>query len=144
MDDLGRRVRGGRAPSRRRSHRSPSAAAVARGRCACALVDGGGPMTNIAVRAPVGIGTSFVQQLRLLGWSRRWVLLTLTLLFLLSLARLIDTDFGLPRVHVAAMLGLPAAACWALVIWHGEFPNRRSYHLSLPVSRPMHDLARVV
>lgn len=102
-------------------------------------------MTSAELRTPAGIRTSFVQQLRLLGWSGRWTTLVLALLFLLVVVGLttIETQLGRPRVLVAAMLGLPAPVLWALLVWHGELPHRRSYHWSLPVPRPGHDLARI-
>src|SRR5262249_6196739 len=42
------------------------------------------------------------------------------------------------------MLAPLAAALWAMLVWYREGPDRRSYHWSLPVARPKHDLARVV
>lgn len=97
------------------------------------------------LRAPVGFWTSFMQQLRLLGWSGRWGVLVLGLLSLLVVAvsTRVDARLGLPAVLVAALLGLPAGLFWALGVWHGELPHRRAYHWSLPVSRPGHDLARI-
>ena len=102
-------------------------------------------MTDVAPRTPVGLRTSFLQQLRLLAWSGRWAYLILGLLFLLGLvgALEVDVQLGRPRLLVAAIAGLPAPALWALLVWHGELPHRRSYHWSLPVSRPGHDLARI-
>jgi hypothetical protein len=102
-------------------------------------------MTNVELRTPAGIRTSFVQQLRLLGWSGRWAFLVLGLLGLLVAAGTMraDAHLGLPRMVVAAMFGLPAPVLWALFVWHGELPQRRSYHWSLPVPRPGHDLARI-
>ena len=96
-------------------------------------------------RTAVGFGISLVQQLRLLAWSGRWLFLFLGLLVLLVIAGTTDiaSGLGLPPVLVAAMLGLPAPAIWAVAVWHGELPHRRSYHWSLPVSRAAHDLARV-
>lgn len=94
-------------------------------------------------RAPVGFGTSFVQQVKLLGWSGRWAALMLGLIAALVIAVRIDRDVGLAHVHVAAMFSLPAAALWAFAVWHGEVPYRRGYHWSLPVPRAAHDLARV-
>ncbi len=102
-------------------------------------------MTNVELRAPVGIRTSFVQQLRLLGWGGRWAYLVLGLVFLLVSCRMVRADalLGQPLVAVTAMVGLPLPALWALLVWQGELPHRRSYHWSLPVWRPGHDLARI-
>ena len=102
-------------------------------------------MTNVELRTPAGIRTSFVQQLRLLGWSGRWAYLIISLLLLLAFTKTMHADalLGVPLVVVAGLLGLPLAALWALLVWHGELPDRRSYHWSLPVPQPGHDLARI-
>jgi hypothetical protein len=102
-------------------------------------------MTDADLHTPVGAGTSFAWQLRLLGWSGRWVYLVAALLLVLVAAKTLHADavLGVPLVGVAAMVGLPAPVLWGLVVWQGELPHRRSYHWSLPVARPGHDLARV-
>ena len=102
-------------------------------------------MTIVDRRQPVGARASFVQQLRLLGWSGRWAYLILGLLLLLVVARTLELDraLGLPRVIVAAMCSLPVPVMWAILVWQGEVPHRRSYHGSLPVSRAGNELARI-
>lgn len=102
--------------------------------------------TNVGVRelrpAP-GIGVSFRQQAWLLGVSGRWVFLILGLLAVLMLIGLSDVPHEVPRILITAELALLGGVTWAVMVWHGEGPDRRSYHWSLPVPRPAHDLARV-
>ena len=102
--------------------------------------------TNVGARelrpAP-GIGTSFRQQAWLLGVSGRWVFLILGLVAVLMLIGLSDVPREVPRILISAMLALLGGAIWPVMVWHGEGPDRRSYHWSLPVPRPAHDLARV-
>ncbi len=102
--------------------------------------------TNVGARelrpAP-GIGISFRQQAWLLGVSGRWAFLILGLLAVLMLFGLSDVPREVPRILITAMLALLGGAIWAVMVWDGENPDRRSYHWSLPVPRPAHDLARV-
>ncbi len=101
---------------------------------------------NVAVRElrPVpGVAVSFRQQAWLLGLSGRWILLILGLLALLMLIGLSDIPREVPRIFIVAELALLGGVTWAVMVWHGEGPDSRSYHWSLPVPRPLHDLARV-
>lgn len=95
------------------------------------------------LRAARGIGTSFRQQVWLLGVSGRWIYLVLGLLAVLLLIARSDTPREIPRILFVALIALPVGAIWAIAVWRGEGPNRRHYHWSLPVPRPAHDLARV-
>ncbi len=101
---------------------------------------------NVAVRElrpTPGIGVSFRQQAWLLGMSGRWILQILGLLALLMLIGLSDVPREAPRILITSMLAILGGTTWAVMVWHGEGPDRRSYHWSLPVPRPAHDLARV-
>jgi hypothetical protein len=91
-----------------------------------------------------GMRTSFRQQAWLLGVSRRWVPLTLILLVVLLLLLMLgDFPPKSPPIIFAAVLALPVSVIWAATVWSGETPTRRTYHWSLPVARPGHDLARI-
>lgn len=94
---------------------------------------------------PVSAPRSFALQLRMLLESGRWIFLVAGLLLLLVAPAPIagHAPLGLPPALLANMLGCPAAAWWALAVWQGEVPDRRTWHWSLPVARPAHDLARV-
>lgn len=102
---------------------------------------------NLELRAPASAAMSFRLQMMLLARSGRWFMLLGTLvLILLAVIRTghgHGPEWGATGFTLSLMIGLPAASIWALGIWAGEFPQRRSYHWSLPVSRPAHDLARV-
>ena len=60
-----------------------------------------------------------------------------------------EADFGLvptPGLLVVILsfaVLIFAALFWALSVWMGEGPSRRSYHWTMPISRASHDLARV-
>jgi len=94
-------------------------------------------------RRATGIGISLRQQAVLLGASGRWAYLILGLLALLLLLGTTDIPREAPRLLILAQFALLAGVTWAVMVWFGEGPDRRSYHWSLPVSRPAHDLARV-
>lgn len=94
------------------------------------------------LHSPADAGTSLRNQAWLMGVSRRWAWLAAGLLFILFLLALYE-DAGSSLTPLAGVLSLPAAAIWALMVWYDERPSRRSYHWSLPVARPVHDLARV-
>lgn len=95
------------------------------------------------VRRGAGIGVSLRQQTVLLGVSGRWVYLVLGLLALLMLIGLSGLPREVPRMLVIAQLALLGGVTWAVMVWFGEGPDRRSYHWSFPVPRPAHDLSRV-
>lgn len=104
--------------------------------------------TNEELRRPAGVATSFRQQLWLLARSGRLGLLIVGLLLVLVIARRVELSGELGasetrRFFFASMVALGGAPLWALVVWYGEWPLRRSYHWSLPVPRAGHDLARV-
>ncbi|MBI4545457.1 MAG: hypothetical protein HY703_09695 [Gemmatimonadetes bacterium] len=101
--------------------------------------------TSVAAleRLEPGIGTSFGQQAWLLGVSGRWVYLTLGLLTVLMLVGLAAVPPDAPETFITALFAVPFGAFWAVMVWQGEGPSRRTYHWSLPVPRPAHDLARV-
>lgn len=100
---------------------------------------------NDELHASVGMATSFRQQMGLLARSRRWALMLMAMVLILVAVKRSAPDLGRDKTAFvfAAMLGLALAPVWALAIWAGEWPHRRSYHWSLPVSRARHDLARV-
>lgn len=100
-------------------------------------VDGGEP------RRFAGMGTSFRQQAWLMAVSGRWIALVLVLLALLMLPMLRNVPPQIPLLMIAAVFALPVGVIWAATVWKGETPSRRTYHWSLPVARPAHDLARV-
>jgi hypothetical protein len=95
------------------------------------------------LRPAAGIGISLRQQAWLLGVSGRWAFLILGLVAILMLLGLSDLPRELPRTFIVAMLALLGGVVWAVMVWHGEGPSRRSYHWSLPVRRPVNDLVRV-
>ncbi|MFQ6045509.1 MAG: hypothetical protein ACE5PT_03990 [Gemmatimonadales bacterium] len=95
------------------------------------------------LRVAPGIGISIRQQAWLLGVSGRWGFLILGLLAVLMLIGLSDVPPEVPRIVITANLALVGAVAWPIMVWLGEGPSRRSYHWSLPVPRPAHDLARV-
>lgn len=95
------------------------------------------------LRPAAGIGISLRQQAWLLGVSGRWAFLILGLVAMLMLVGLSEVPRELPRTFIVGMLALLGGVVWAVMVWHGEGPSRRSYHWSLPVSRPVHDLVRV-
>ena len=93
-------------------------------------------------QAAAGSWISFRQQVWLLGVSGRWVFLILGLVGLELLIAWSDfSGDGWPPT--AATFALPAAGIWAMMVWWGEGSDRRSYHWSLPIPRPVHDLMRV-
>lgn len=96
------------------------------------------------LRPAAGVWTSFRQQAWLLVESRRWLTLTVILLVVLLLLTLNDLPAHIPAIMMVAVFALPAPVIWATTVWAGETPTRRTYHWSLPVARPAHDLARVV
>ena len=102
--------------------------------------------TTNALRAPVGAGTSFRQQLWMMGQNRGWVVLTASLtgllvVFTVSLPG--EARLELVPLLLVAPLVQFAAVGWVLSVWRLEGSTRRTYHWSLPVHRPSHDLARV-
>ena len=104
--------------------------------------------TNEELRRPVSALTSFRQQLWLIARSGRSGLLLLSLVLVLVIVRRVELAGELGssearRFFFASMIALGFAPLWALVVWYGEWPLRRSYHWSLPVPRAGHDLARV-
>jgi hypothetical protein len=103
------------------------------------------PRTSVSfeLRPAAGAGTSFRQQFRMLALSRRWLFLTGSLLAVIPL---VGTGGGQAYpfgFFAAGGVAVLAGGLWALGVWRGEPPMRRSYHWSLPVSRTAHDLARV-
>ena len=48
-----------------------------------------------------------------------------------------------PHLLILAQFALLAGVTWAVMVWFGEGPDRRSYQWSFPVPRAAHDLARV-
>lgn len=102
--------------------------------------------TTNALRAPVGAGTSFRQQLWMMGQNKGWMVLTASLVGLLLVFALSFPAEGrlefVPLLLVAPIVQF-AAVGWALSVWRMEGSARRTYHWSLPVHRPTHDLARV-
>lgn len=99
---------------------------------------GGRPAVHAA-----GTWTSLRQQAWLLWKSRRWAFLVLAFVALLALISAGEEPSVAPELLIAALVLLPAAPIWAMLVWSGEAPEGRSYHWSLPVSRPVHDLVRV-
>ena len=95
------------------------------------------------VRRATRIGASLRQQTILLGASGRWAYLILGLLALLLLLGMTDIPREAPCLLILAQFALLAGVTWAVMVWFGEGPDRRSYQWSFPVSRPAHDLARV-
>lgn len=100
------------------------------------------------LHATPGVGASLRSQAWLLAVSGRWLAFTGSLLVLVGfMAALLPPErlsFWDVWLGVLAVLALPAAALWVIVVWQGENPKRRSYHWSLPVPRPAHDRARVL
>ncbi len=96
----------------------------------------------MSTRAPT-VAASFRNQAWLLGASGRWIYLGLGMLMLLMLIGISGLPPEALRTMIAALLGLLAGTIWAVIVWLGEGPARRTYHWSLPVYRPAHDLARV-
>lgn len=102
--------------------------------------------TTNALRAPVGAGTSFRQQLWMMGRNKGWLVLTaslvaLLLVFVLSFSGAAQLEIA-PLLFAAPIVQF-AAAGWVLSVWRVEASHQRTYHWSLPVHRPAHDLARV-
>ena len=95
------------------------------------------------LRPAAGIGISLRQQAWLLGVSGRWAFLILGLVAMLMLMGLSEVPRELPRTFILAMLAMLGGVVWAVMVWHGEGPSRRTYHWSFPVRRPVHDLVRV-
>lgn len=95
------------------------------------------------LRSATGVGVSLRQQTVLLGVSGRWIYLILGLMALLMLIGLSDIPPDVPRMLIVSQLALLGGVTWAVMVWFGEGPDRRSYHWSFPVPRPAHDLARV-
>jgi hypothetical protein len=93
--------------------------------------------------ASAGAWTSFRQQTWLLARSGRWFYWIAGVAALRLLLVLGDFSRVIPALHVMALIVAFGAAVWAVIVWQGESPRRRAYHWSLPVSRPVHDLARV-
>lgn len=90
-----------------------------------------------------GVWTSLRQQLWLLGSSRRWTALTLSLAAVMAI---IDVHVlpPVPSNLWLVIVLLPITGLWVTLVWSGEGPSQRGYHWSLPVPRAAHDLARVV
>jgi hypothetical protein len=95
-------------------------------------------------RASAGSWISLRQQTSLLWASDRWVYFGLGLAAVLALVGGTGLGDELLRTSTMAFLPLPAAGIWSMLVWWREGPDRRSYHWSLPISRPIHDLMRVL
>ena len=104
--------------------------------------------THVDARRPrpfASAAISFRQQAMLLAASGRWIALVLVLLVPLMVPMLRDDVLPqIPLLMIAAVFALPVGVIWAATVWKGETPSRRTYHWSLPVPRPAHDLARVI
>jgi hypothetical protein len=96
-------------------------------------------------REPVGMGTAFAQQMKLLWLSRRWlylVVLMLTVLLFLGSIRSMRED-GIYLLAAAVFL-LATGMFWAMAVWNNEAPSQRTYHWSLPAARTAQDTARIL
>ena len=96
-----------------------------------------------ALRSPASTGTSFRQQMWLLGASGRWIYPIAALVAMLMIIPGSDPATADPATAVAAALVAFLGAFWPMIVWYGETPSRRVYHWSLPVARAPHDLMRV-
>jgi hypothetical protein len=94
-------------------------------------------------RRPATGWTSLLQQIRLLGVSRRWAYLITCFVGWIAIYRVLPTPNGAWSVYPSLIAGIIAGAAWPLITWNAEAPSRRGYHWSLPVARLPHDLARV-
>lgn len=93
---------------------------------------------------PVGFGSAFVRQFRLLWLSRRPVLLLVGMLGMLALAGEPWNDNPLTRMLTVWPLWLILTGpFWAFAVWYQEGPSNRLYFWSHPVSRTGHAMARV-
>lgn len=93
---------------------------------------------------PVGFGTAFTEQFRLLWMSRRPLLMLLGMLGVLALAGEPWGDGPFARLLTPVFIWLVLIGpFWAFVVWHNEGPGNRLYFWSQPVSRTGHSLARV-
>jgi hypothetical protein len=99
--------------------------------------------TDSTLRPTAGFATSLRVQVRLLAASRRFIYFTAALLAV----PLIIGFLGAPpayNFYISGLAALLGGSMWALSVWHGEPPQRRSYHWSMPVARGVQDLARVI
>ena len=94
------------------------------------------------VRVPVGVTTSFRQQLVLIARSGRWLIAVGAVVLALIGVERGDLDWSREGFFMLATIALAVGPVWAMLVWAGEMPLRR-FHRSLPVSRAAHDLARV-
>ncbi len=95
-------------------------------------------MTTAVLRPLPGAATVFREQLRLV-WDRdRWQLLALWgCLFMFAPSGYWE---GIPFLSFFALF---LAGIWAEFIWRSESPTGRSYHLAMPLAKPVHHLLRV-
>jgi hypothetical protein len=94
-------------------------------------------------RREAGAWASLVQQVWLLGVSRRWAYLIAAFMAWIGIFHVLPKPNGMTAVYPSIIAGIIAASAWPLITWNGEAPSRRAYHWSLPVARLPHDLARV-
>lgn len=105
------------------------------------------------LRPTPGLADVLAAQVRLMVRTH-WVAAGVTALGLAAVMGLLGRSAALGQLSTSATLSVLLGRVWQpltvlvffwplLVTWRGETPSRRGYHWSLPVRRPLHQLARL-